>query len=257
LSYQNFGMKISALAQLGLSKKGGGTFRIHDDASDCLGVSYQAAWNWVNKGAAPKINTVRKVASAINRSFRVRSNIDEASLSDSTEISDFLRAVGATGNDAEDVELSMLVRRDERLPLDYFSFRDRARARAHLTRLSGTYEVSRTPENGRRSKTQLPLKLTVKTVISISNRHYLFSTLKIPSYDNKSEYDYDGVVYQRSGLLYWIFSQKEQELGDFLFMITSLFDTSDISNVATGQLITMGQSRLGPVAQQVKFRKMD
>ena len=249
MPYTELWRKITTMVKLNLYKADSEPFRIFFDSQDCLGVSYQTSWNWINKRATPQKASVSRIVKALNQSFTLKRPLTDEDLDDRTTAYEFGIALGAP---AREVEGAVLATRDDANPLQRFAFDDRERAWDVQSRLSGTYVVERTMG---RTKERDTLKLCIDTVLPIDDRFVIHATLEVPAEQGRS-YVYNGVVCERSGLMYWVFSQKNVELHDFLFMITDrIYAAGKNKFTAEGMMITMGQSRPAPVSASVMIRR--
>jgi hypothetical protein len=257
--YERFWLKMSLLVQLRLEKKSGGTFKMFDDAQNCLGVPYQTANNWA-KGSIPRKEKVRKAAEALNVAFKNSTTITESTLSDETSEYEFARALGVSDREAQDALLSVSMNSDGKHPLDDFWFSEE-RAKGMLRLLGGSYEIRNMPGSRSGSAKRRHRALEISGTSSRDGRYCVVASLAVPSItppsDHEESFKYDGVVCERSGLWYWIFRQTGESLNDYIFMITDRFDVGGRDPVAKGTLITMGQKLLLPIMQRISVNRVD
>ncbi|HEX8310434.1 MAG TPA: hypothetical protein VF614_03885, partial [Chthoniobacteraceae bacterium] len=245
MAYTELWRKIAIMVKLNLYKADGEPFRIFRDSEECLGVPYQTSWNWILNKAKPQADTVQRVVNALNEQFAISPPLAAEQLNDRTSAYDFGIALGAP---AHEVAGAVLATHDDSNPLQRFAFDDRAQAWDVQSRLSGSYIVERVTG---RTREHDVLELCIDTVLPIDDRFFIHATLEIPA-DRGHSYLYNGVVCERSGLMYWVFSQKNVELHDFLFMVTDRIYVSGSNKfTAKGTMTTMGQSRPAPISASV------
>jgi hypothetical protein len=254
-TYETFWKKIALMVKINIKKRDGGLFKIFDDSSDCLGVSYQTSWNWIRHSATPREGTLRRVVNALNQSFDINPPATLNLLEDGTSVEKFGAALGGEAQEIADAVVSAEFEADNRGPFRRFTFPDRRTAELVLSRISGEYLVDREIVSNRTALARAKLDLSIKNVLTVDRRYYIYTTLIVPS-DQGTAYHYDGVICERSGLMYWIFSQSGVMLDDFIFMISDKLNTGHKSNAAArGKMITMSESAPGTIMSMVTIQR--
>ena len=251
MSYTDFWRKIAAMIKISLYKRDGQPFKIFADSGECLGVPYQTSWNWVMRQATPQKKTVQKVLQALNESFDICPPLTLDDLDDKTTAHEFCVRLGG---DVDETDGAVLSTHSAISPLHRFGYESSDQARELLSRIRGSYVVDRTYRE-RRTNENDKLRLSVDALVSVDKRHFIHATMEVPSEYGES-YQYDGNVCERSGLMYWVFSQKNVELHDFAFMITDrIYVRGGGRFQARGKMITMGQAQPAPFSSNIVIQR--
>lgn len=256
-TYKNFWKKIALMVKINIKKRDGALFKIFDDSADCFGVSYQTSWNWIKNSAIPREGTLRRVVNALNSSFEINPPATLKLLADETSVEEFGTSLGGAAQEIADAVVSAQLEEDKRGPFHRFTFPDRRTAELVLSRISGEYQVDRENVSDRKSPSRSTLNLSIKNILTVDGRYYIYSTLIVPS-EQGDDYHYDGVICERSGFMYWIFSQTGVMLDDFIFIISDKINTGHKSNTETrGQMITMSASTPETIMSTIVIRRKE
>jgi hypothetical protein len=254
-SYKEFWRKIAIMVKVNLVKRDGSPFKIFDDASFCLGVPYQTAWNWITHDAYPRKHTLLKVVTALNENFLIYPPATLELLSDDTSIKQFAIALGAVPEEVENAILSVQLEDDGRTPMHWFAFERYEAARIFLSRIRGDYQITRQDISHRKDR-KTDVELNINNITTFHSRHYVYARLVVYA-EMGDNFRYDGFICERSGLLYWMFSQTGVMLSDFIFIVSDRIVPGNGADAFTaGTMITMGQHRPAPTTSKIEIRRL-
>jgi hypothetical protein len=245
------------MVALNLQKSDGEPFKIFDDAEECLGVPYATAWNWIENEATPRKGTLQKVVRGLNQAFSPKPVLTLVSLSDDTSVESFAAALGADHTEIADAVLSVEFKNQGLSPTHRLAFNERRLARSALSRIEGTYQITREEFTaGRKRRSRSHLNLTVANILNLDSQYYIHAALVVPAEQGEA-YRYAGIVRERSGLLFWVFAQNDVMLADFIFMVSERLQPKNGNEIlARGSMITMGQDGPEPMMSSIQIRRM-
>jgi hypothetical protein len=140
-------------------------------------------------------------------------------------------------------------------PVYSFGFDRADLAREFMKRIHGYYEIVRESTTPKRAHLCSVLSLRIGKIVADDHQYYVLATLEVPA-EGGYNFQYKGLVCQRSNLMYWMFSQDGVFLDDLIFIVSERLSADQTGDLCVhGSMITMGQVRPEPIMSTISIRR--